>query len=145
MFGAMNLLPFGKLDPYRPRRFVPADADLGNWENIAPFFEQLEARASKCKTVGEFEQWLLDWGELSASLDQESSCRYIAMTCHTDNEQAKAAYLHYVEKVDPELKPRQFKLAQLYVQHPLRSKLPHPRYEVFDRDTNLHVELFRPE
>jgi oligoendopeptidase F len=87
----------------------------------------------------------LDWSELSAALDQEGSCRYIAMTCHTDNQQAKNDYLHFVEKIEPQLKPRQFKLAQLYVAHPLRSRLPRPRYEVFDRDTLLHVELFRPE
>src|SRR4030095_15297926 len=61
------------------------------------------------------------------------------------NQQAKNDYLHFVERIEPELKPRQFKLAQLFVSHPLRSKLPRPRYEVFDRDTQLHVELFRPE
>jgi len=141
----MDLLPFGKLNPYRPRHFVPADADLGNWENIAPYFDELERRAARCKTTAELEWWLLEWSELSAALDQESACRYIAMTCHTDNQEAKNAYLHFIEKVDPELKPRQFKLAQIYVQHPARSKMPKPRYEVFDRDTKLHVELFRPE
>src|SRR3954466_15762458 len=29
--------------------------------------------------------------------------------------------------------------------HPLRGKLPQPRFQVFDRDTRVHVELFRPE
>lgn len=141
----MNLLPFGKLTEYRPRRFVPADLDLGNWDAIAPLFDQLEQRAGHCKGVADFERWLLDWSEVSAALDQESSFRHIAMTCHTDNEQAKAAYLHFVEKVDPQLKPRQFKLSQLFVSHPFRSRLPRQRYEVFDRDTHLRVELFRPE
>src|SRR5882762_8013121 len=119
----MNLLPFGKLAEYKPRHFVPEGIDLGNWENIAPLFDQLDNRAAACKSVPEFERWLLDWGEFSAALDQESSCRYIAMTCHTDNEQAKSAYLHFVEKVEPELKPRQFKLSQLFVAHPLRTEL----------------------
>ena len=43
------------------------------------------------------------------------------------------------------VKPQHFKLAQLYVQHPQRGGLPKSRYEVFDRDTELHVKLFRPE
>src|SRR6266516_3737355 len=44
-----------------------------------------------------------------------------------------------------QIEPRQFKLAQIYVSHAQRTKLPKPRYEVFDRDTKLQVELFRPE
>src|SRR5438477_8971400 len=145
MFRAMNLLPFGKLAEYKPRKFVPSGSDLGNWNTIAPLFDQLESRAAQAKSVGEFQRWLLDWSELSAALDQESSCRYIAMTCHTDNEEAKRAYLHFVENVDPQIKPRQFKLAQIYVEHGLRAQLARPRFEVFDRDTKLQVELFRPE
>ena len=67
------------------------------------------------------------------------------MTCHTDSPEAEKAYLHFVEHVDPKLKPRQFKLAQTYLAHPLRSKLPKDRYFVFDRNTQLLVELFRDE
>ena len=119
--------------------------DLGDWPQIAPLFDRLEARAAQCRTAGELEEWLLDWSELRSALDEESARRYIAMTCHTDSPEAEKAYLHVVEHVDPELKPRQFKLAQLYVAHPLRARLPSPRYQVFDRDTKLHVELFRPE
>src|SRR5579859_7408157 len=133
----MDLLPFKSLPPYRPRKFVPNNIDLGDWRQIAPLFEQLENRASQCAQVAEFENWILDGNELSAALDEESSKRYIAMTCHTDNPEAEKAYLHFVENIQPEIKPRQFKLAQLYVNHPLRKQLPHQRYEVFDRDTVL--------
>jgi oligoendopeptidase F len=141
----VNLLPFGKLPPHRPRRFVPPTVDLGDWSRIAPLFDQLEANAAAANSLPDFERWLLDWGELSAALDEESSRRYIAMTCHTDNAEAKQAYLAFVEKVEPETKPRQFKLSQLFLAHPLRAQLPRARYEVFDRNTQLHVELFREE
>src|SRR5207237_5805858 len=46
------------------------------------------------------------------------------------------------------LKPKQFALAKIYHQHPLRKKLlreKKSRYEVFDRNTKLLVELFRDE
>ncbi len=141
----MDLLPFKSLPAHRARRFVPAQIDLGNWEEIAPLFKQLETRAPECKNAALLERWLLDWSELSAALDEESSKRYIAMTCHTDNAEAEKAYLHFVENIDPQTKPRQFRLAQLYVAHPLRGELPKERYEVLDRDTKVHVELFRPE
>ena len=68
----MNLLPFDKLTPYRPRVFVPDGIDLGDWPQIAALFDLLEARAPGCKTVAQFQRWLLDGGELSAALDEEA-------------------------------------------------------------------------
>jgi len=141
----MNLLPFGKLAPHRPRTFVPQNLDLGDWPQIAPLLDRLETRAAQAKSAVELERWLLDWSELNAALDEEASRRYIAMTCHTDNADAEKAYLHFVEHVEPQLKPRQFALEQLYVAHPQREKLPRQRFQVFDRDVKNHVELFRPE
>ena len=141
----MNLLPFGKLPPAKPRSFVPSDIDLGDWPQIAPLFDQLEARIARAGSVADLEEWLLDWSELSAALDEEASRRNIAMTCHTDNAEAEKAYLYFVEHVEPQLKPRQFALEQLYVAHPQRKNLSQPRYEVFDRDVANHVQLFRPE
>ncbi len=148
----MSLLPFGKLSPAKPRAFVPTAIDLGDWPQIAPLFDQLERRAAEANDVVALERWLLDWSELSAALDEEASRRYIAMTCHTDNADAEKAYLHFVEHVEPQLKPRQFALEQLYVA--ARARLTtgaeadlalNHRYEVFDRDVKNHVALFRPE
>jgi oligoendopeptidase F len=141
----MNLLPFGKLAAHRPRTFVPEKIDLGDWPQIAPLFGQLENRAASAESAADLEKWLLDWSELNAALDEEASRRYIAMTCHTDNADAEKAYLHFVENVEPQLKPRQFALEQIYVAHPQFNHLPKARYEVFNRDVKNHVELFRPE
>jgi oligoendopeptidase F len=141
----MSLLPFGALPAHKPRRFVPARLDLGNWSQIEPLFGQLESQAGRCKSAAGLEQWLMDWAELSAALDEESSRRHIAMTCHTDNAEAEKAYLHFVENIEPQLKPRQFQLEKLFIAHTQRAKLPSPRYDVFTRDVQNHVELFRAE
>jgi oligoendopeptidase F len=142
----MNLLPFGKLPAAKPRSFVPPDLDPGDWPQLAPLFDQLEARAAQARTVAALERWLLDWGELNAVLDEEASRRNIAMTCHTDSAEAEQAYLYFVENVEPQLKPRQFALEQIYVAHPQRAALAAlRRYEVFDRDVKNHVALFRPD
>ncbi len=141
----MNLLPFGKLSAAKARSFVPQTIDLGDWPQIAPLFDQLEARAAQAKSEAALERWLLDWSELNAALDEEASRRYIAMTCHTDNAEAEKAYLHFVEHVEPQVKPRQFVLENIYVAHEQRDKLPKQRFQVFDRDVKNHVELFRPE
>src|SRR5687768_7884215 len=141
----MSLLPFENLPVHSPRKFVPQNADLGNWSEIEPLFNKLEERLRSLSSAQDLERWLLDWGELSAALDEESSKRYIAMTCHTDDSEAEKAYLHFVEKIEPALKPRQFKLEELYLRNPARKGLARERYEVLDKHTAVHVELFRQE
>lgn len=141
----MNLLPFDQLPAHAPRKFVPQNADLGNWAEIEPLFDLLKARVQGAKTAAELESWLLDWSELSAALDEESSKRYIAMTCHTDNAEAEKAYLHFVEEIEPACKPRQFELEKLYLANPAQPRLSKERYGVFDKHVRVHVELFREE
>lgn len=141
----MSLLPFGPLAPFQPRKFIPAQAHLGTWEAIEPLFDQLESRAKDCKSVQALEDWILARSELSAAIDEESSRRYIAMTCHTDDPEAEKAYLFFVEEIEPKLKPRQQKLSEIYLSHPMRSQLPKDRYFVYNRDVALGFELFRPE
>ena len=141
----MNLLPFENLPPYRPRSFVPKQIDLGDWNQIAPLFDKLEAQIQSAKTAAQLEKWVVDSSELFAALDEESSRRYIAMTCHTDNADAEKAFLHFVENIEPQMKPRRFKLSELYLARPARKDLPKDRYLVFDRDTKVSVELYRPE
>jgi oligoendopeptidase F len=145
MLAAMNLLPFDPPPPYRPRAFVPGKIDLGDWNQVAPLFDKLEAAATSVRTPAELERWLLDASELTAALDEESARRYIAMTCHTDNPEAEKAYLQFVEEVEPRVKPRQFGLARLYLEHPARAGLAQERYFVFERSTRVQVELFRAE
>ena len=45
----------------------------------------------------------MDASELTAALDEESSRRYIAMTCHTEDAEAEKAYLHFVEEIEPRI------------------------------------------
>ena len=141
----MNLLPFGKLPVAKPRKFVPQNANLDEWAQIEPLFAQLEQRMPQLETAPQLQSWLLDWSELSAALDEEASCRYIAMTCHTDNANAEKAYLHFVENIEPQLKSRQFALERMYAATPLREQLPTERFNVFDRDVKNRVALFRQE
>lgn len=141
----MSLLPFGKLEPFKARQFVPADADLGTWSEIEPLFDQLEEGLKAARDATMLEKWVLDAGELSAALDQESSCRYIAMSCHTDDSDAEKAYLYFVEEIEPKLKPRHFALEKAFLNHSKRSELPKGRFLVYDRDVQLQVGLFRDE
>ena len=141
----MELLPFGNLPPYKARTFVPSDLALDNWMAIEPLFDRLEERIAACESVPDLEEWVLEVSELSAILDEEGSRRYIAMTCHTSNENAKKGYLDFVENIEPGMKARFFRLSKLFVDHSKRGDLSKERYEVLDRDWASDVELFREE
>ncbi|MGE3309693.1 MAG: M3 family oligoendopeptidase [Limisphaerales bacterium] len=141
----MSLLPFGELPPYRPRRFLPDLVVWEDWSSIEPLLDRLEARLGTLTTEAELEAWLVDWGEFTAGLNEASSKRYIAMTCHTNDAEAEKAYLQFVEEIEPRLKPRQFTLEKRYLDHPLRARLPVARYEMLDRFTSVHVDLYREE
>lgn len=141
----MSLLPFGELAPYRERRFVPAMVDWDEWTAIGPMFDRLEERLAAARTGAELEAWLLDWSEVTAAVGEESARRHIAMTCHTEDPAAERDYLHFVERIEPELKPRQFRIERLYLGHPARRELPAGRYREFDRHAEVHVALYRDE
>ncbi len=126
-----------------PRRFVPATADMGQWGQIEPMFEVLDARP--LETAEQLEQWILDGGELAACLSEEYHKRYVAMTCQTNDPAREQAYLHFIEEIQPRCKPRWHRLNERYVACPLRRQLLRQRYEVYDRSTVTAVELFRDE
>lgn len=125
------------------RHFLPENADLGNWSSLEPFFENLEKRELESRR--DLEQWLADLSELSAAIGEESSARYIEMTCQTDNPELEKAYLHYVENVLPKTEPCYFRLSQKYLASPARQQLPQDRFFVFDRNRQNEVALFREE
>ena len=134
------------LDPRRlprdyPRRFVPEALDAGDWTQLEPLFDELERR--ELSTPEALERWLLDRSELTAVIREEGTVRYIRMTCQTDNPDYEKAYLHFVEEIEPKLKPRFHRLDELYVRSPARARLPEARYLVLDRKLRNSVELFR--
>ena len=135
------------VDPARlpreyPRRFVPDDADLGDWSQIEPLFDALDERP--IDTRDQLEGWLADWSELMACIHEEGSVRHIRMTIDTNNEDFENAYLHFISEIQPKLKPRQHALQERYVRSPARGELS-DYYHVLDRSTENEVELFRTD
>lgn len=126
-----------------PRNFLQPDTDLGSWDAIEPYFFQLSESA--VDSLGVLETWLLNFSELSAAISQESSLRYIRMTCYTENPELEAAYLHYVQEILPRSEPLFFELSKKFLASPARSDLPTERYEVFTRNRENEVELYRYE
>ncbi len=134
-----------QVDPRRPfpRKFVPKAADMGDWSQIAPLFGELLQR--NASSTEELEQWLLDYSEFSAALNEEKAVRYIAMTTQTDDPVRETAYQNFVEQIDPKSKPLIQSLEKAYLQNPHRKSLPSDRYAVMDRMIENKVALFREE
>ena len=125
-----------------PRRFVPADADMGAWSQIEPLFQALLAARPESPTA--LERWLEDASELAAAIDEERARRYIAMTSQTDDPERERAYLSYMTEIVPKVKPLAHALDEAYLASPHRAALP-ARYRVLDRQIANRVALFRPE
>lgn len=120
--------------------FVPADLDASKWENLEPLFAELENRA--VDSASEFERWLLDRSELDAAVSEAGAVRFIDMTCDTASDAKKQAYMGFVEKVLPLVKPESFRLDKKQAALAGRFDLG-DHYTVINRDTIGEVELFR--
>src|SRR5215217_1235001 len=130
----------------KPRRtFVPQDLDLADFSKIEPLYQALLKRPVDSAEL--LEKWLADASELTAVIDEYGSRRYIDKSCHTDDAQIEKAYLHFVENVEPQIKPLHFALQQKYMQSPARPTLTarDVRYRILDRKWAADVELFREE
>ena len=123
--------------------FVPADLDAARWENLAPLYQALLDR--NVDGADGLRRLLLDRSELDSAASETQTNLYINMTCHTDDEQIKAAYLDFVERVEPKLKEAGFELDRKIVGSPHADGLDRRRHEVLLRDLQADVEIFRQE
>lgn len=122
---------------------VPENLDATQWENLKPLYQALLDRTLKCE--GCLEKLILDRSELDSVVSEAAAVLYITMTQHTDDAQAKSAYLSFIENVEPHLKTTGFALDKKVVQSPHATKLDQDRYGVMLRDLQADVEIFRPE
>ena len=95
------------------------------------------------QTPAELEEWLADFSELSAVVDEYGSRRYIDKSCHTDDSGIEAAYLHFVERIEPKIKPLHFQLQKKFLSSPALPQLPGARYQMLSRKWGADVEIFR--
>jgi oligoendopeptidase F len=128
--------------PQYPRRFVPNVIDLGDWEAQKPLWEELKSR--DLPDAAALKQWIADWSELSDAVGEESARRYIEMTCYTQDKVIETRYLHFVEKIDPELSPIGDALNRKLIAHPDTAKLPDDHAK-WIQAVKTGIELYRDE
>jgi len=124
------------------RQFVPANFTANNAENTKYLFKQLEQR--EISNTQALQKWILDWSELSSVLAEESSRRYVAMTCDTKNQAAAEAYEFFVSNIDPVIFEETEKLQKKLIAHKNLSDLE-SEYGNWFRAVRTDLELFREE
>ena len=75
--------------------------DARKWDEIQPVYQEFLDR--EIDSAEALEQWLLELGHFDAFVGETGSMLYVEMTCDTENEEIKQAYLDFVEEVQPEL------------------------------------------
>lgn len=132
-------------ETYRPRRFLPATLDLGDWTAIEPSYDRLDRMLDAVADAAGMEAWLEAYSELASALAEEGSWRYIAMTLDTDDAAAEKAHLEFLERIDPKVREREFALARRLVELPAFRALNRDRFLVLTRKVETEVALFREE
>jgi oligoendopeptidase F len=125
------------------RKFVPTNLDPSYFSQLEPLYQKLLSRSLATPT--EAEQWLADFSELSAAVDEYGSRRYIDKSCHTDDTALEKRYMQFVEEVEPKIKPLYFQLQKKFLDSPAAPQLHGKRHGILMRKWRADVELFRDE
>ncbi|HUB25792.1 MAG TPA: M3 family oligoendopeptidase, partial [Tepidisphaeraceae bacterium] len=126
-----------------PRHFVPATVDPADFGQLEPLYQRL--LDTPVHSAAELEKWLADLSELTAVVDEYGSRRYIDKSCHTEDSDVEKRFLHFIENVEPKIKPLFFELQKKFVESPHRSGLTDRRFALLTRKWRADVEIFRAE
>ena len=117
--------------------------DARKWDELQPIYQEfLDREIVSAETL---ESWLLELGRFDAYVGETGSMLYVDMTCDTENEEVKQAYLDFVEQVQPELAKVGDLLNRKLAESPYADELDSIEYNVLLRDTRMGIALFREE
>lgn len=126
-----------------PRKFLPEDFVIKDWQSLEPYFKNLDERS--LGTVAELEQWLKDASELEAVISEDACWRQIKMTCDTENKQLEEAFNFFMMEIQPMIQPYADKLNKKLLACPHLSSLDQSKYFTYLRNVKKNIELFREE
>ena len=117
--------------------------DAKQWDELQPIYEEFLER--EIVSAEALESWLLELGQFDAYVGETGSMLYVDMTCDTENEEVKQAYLDFVEQVQPELAKVGDSLNRKLAESPYADELDSVEYNVLLRDTRMGIAIFREE
>jgi oligoendopeptidase F len=112
--------------------------------NLKSVFNQLIEQPIQNKE--EFTQWLNDISDLESSVSEDLAWRYIRMTCDTTNKDYEAAYLDFVQNIQPELAPLEDQLNRKVVASPFAKEAEQDEaVRIYFRSLRGAIELYRED
>jgi len=126
-----------------PRKFLPKDLTVTNWETIEPYFKDLLQREIHSKE--DLENWLKDMSELEAVVSEDACWRQIKMTCDTTSKELEESFTYFCLEIQPKIQPYAFELNKKLVNSPYINELDHDKFFTYLRSVRKSIELFREE
>lgn len=122
------------------RKYIPTDFTLTSWEDVKPYFIQLQDR--EINHVSDLKQWLADLSELQAVISEDACWRQIKMTCDTENKSLEEAFTFFCMEIEPHIKPWIDILNRKLMACPFVSELDPTAYFVYLRSVENEIKLF---
>jgi oligoendopeptidase F len=113
-------------------------AEFSNWHwaQIAPFYDDLQARPLNAETV---ESWLADWTRITSLLAETEARLQVATTVNTADENAEQRLKTFLQTIYPAWKSAEQRLNQKF----LASELEPEGFEIARRNMQSSADLFR--
>jgi oligoendopeptidase F len=126
------------------RCFVPHGLVIEKWEDILPYFEEIDRRVIEGKD--DLKRWLKESSELEAVMEEELAWRYIKMTIDTTSKDNQERYQFFVAEISPKAQPYYNKFNQKLFNSEYKTKLDDEfGYDVLLRSVEKELALFREE
>lgn len=130
--------------PQIKRAYLPKELTLETFEDILPFFKELQER--NIDTPHAFQKWIQDGSELDAFLEENGAWRYIKMSIDTTKPELTKSYTYFVSEIQPKLAPLLNELNKKMMASPFQKDLSEdPAYAIFFRSVGVQLALFREE
>ena len=123
--------------------FVPNQLNATLWAELEPLYEDLVSRS--LDSIEQLENMIKDESELREWVSEAGSRLYVAMTCYTEDDDKKNAYLDFVENVEPKLSANGDRLNRRIMDSPILDELDQDKFGVMIRDIRADIEIFREE
>jgi oligoendopeptidase F len=127
----------------KTRKFIKQDAVIRNRADVESYYRQLLQQS--IHSVSELEQWLRNRSELEAFISEEGGWRYIRMTINTADQEAVAAYEHFISEIEPTVAPLNDKLNEKLLTERQKFKPDREKYFVYLRGIENEKSIFRKE
>ena len=126
-----------------PRKFLPEDFKITEWQGLEPYFQELLERP--INSLADLRRWLEDISELEAIIGEDAAWRQIRMTCDTENKELEKAFEFFVLEIQPKIQPYADKLNRKLIDSPFTNDLDQKEFFTYLRNVKKNIDLFRPE